>query len=113
MLIACSPDKNPGSAKRIINQFKSHNINSVTVYHGKSYNLDNTYKHALDCSADIAMVGGITNHSLIYLLGVSIISKQRFSPTPSIQHYQYMLMTTCDGSPFWEMQNFPVLIEDI
>ncbi len=104
MLIALSPSGDSGAAGRAIQAFRALNSNALTVYHGTDYRLAVSGPRALVCGADVLMVGGVFDRSLIYCLGTALLLKSRQGIEPSLEFYTRLLETTCADSPFWRLQ---------
>lgn len=113
VLIAMSPEKEPGAAGQAIEAFRAENPNSLTVYHGWDYRLAVTGPRALKCRADAIMVGGVAGSDMIHFLGTALIFKSRFEREPDQEFYEQLLRLTCGSSPFWQLQNNPMPISEI
>lgn len=113
MLIALSPEGQPGAAGAAITRFRASNPSALTVYHGHDYRLAKSATHALECDADVLLVGGILQANLVYCLGTAYLLKQRSGPEPSYELYENLLELTCSESPFWQMQDMELPESDM
>jgi hypothetical protein len=110
MLIAQSPLDDSGAAGRATRAFRQRNPDALTVYHGHDPRLAVSGSRALDCRADVLMLGGMLVHELIFCLGTALLLKVR---EPSLESYTKLLEITCAKSPFWRLQNIDAPIFEV
>ena len=110
MLIALSPVDDSGAAGRAIRAFRQLNPDARTVYHGHDPRLRVSGPRALDCKADVLMLGGVLVRDLIFCLGTALLLKVI---EPSLESYTRLLEITCAESPFWRLQDIDAPIFEI
>ena len=113
MLIALSPLDDSGAAGRAIRAFRPLNPDALTVYHGHDPRLAVSGPRALDCKADVLMLGGVLVHELIFCLGTALIHKRKYVMAPSLESYTRLLEITCAESAFWKLQDIDDSIFEI
>src|SRR5262245_6211134 len=113
MLIALSPLDDSGAAGRAIRTFRHLNPEALTVYHGHDPRLAVSGRRALDCGADVLILGGMLVRDLIFCLGTALILKRQHAIEPSLESYTRLLEITCAQSAFWRLQNIDAPIFEV
>ena len=86
----------------MIQRFEQRNPSGLAIYHGWDYRIEVSGPYAIDCGADVLLLGGVdTNEFLRFLFHCLNEKRSGALAHASLLGYEELLRSHCHDSGFW------------